>query len=192
MHCARTGEQNCKCLPQRKLPDVHPLKVDLKSVMRKLFTDHAVYTAFVLKSIVSGLDDTSVFVPRLLQNQKEIGNGLKPIIGEEKGNTLTKLLTEHINLAAEVIKAGTKKDPSFQVKENKLFENSDRVAAFLTSLNPAKLPYSSTQHMFHTHNEFVVQMAVARIKKDYKSEQQLYDAYYNEMLEMSDMIYNAL
>ncbi len=190
MYCAITGETHCKCLnPQVK---ISALKIDLRATMRKLFTDHAVLTSMVLKSIVSQLDDTNILLERLLLNQKDIGDQLKPIIGNAKGNELTKLLTEHIKLAGEVIKAAVKKDPKLQTKINQLYRNSDDVAAFLTLLNEEKLPYEVTQEMFRMHNEFVIKMTLARISKDYKKEQQLYDAYYNEMLELSDAIFNAL
>lgn len=188
--CPTTGEVHCKCLTPKIR--ISSLKVDLKSALRKLFTDHGVYTAFVLKSIVDGISDVPVFLDRLLLNQEDIGDQLKPIVGDAKGNLLTDVLTEHINLAGDVITAATKNDPTLNDKIKKLFENSDEVARVLTSLNPSKLPYPITQKMFHTHNQFVIDMTVARIKKNYEEEQRLYDAYYNELLEMSDAIYNAL
>lgn len=187
MSCPITGEKHCKCIDHKEPID----HIDLKSTLRKLFTDHGVYTAFVLKSII---DDVSpdVFLKRLLVNQKDIGDELKPLIGNTKGNLITKLLTEHIKLAGECIKAAAKHDKQIQKKLNMLFKNSDQVAAALSSINPQKLPYDITQEMFEIHNNFVVDMAMARVAKDYKKEQILYDAYYNELLDMSDHIYLAL
>lgn len=187
MPCAITGEKHCKCMGHKEPID----HVDLKSTLRKLFTDHAVYNAFVLKSIIDGVPP-DVFIKRLLVNQKDIGEELKPFIGNTKGNLITKLLTEHIKLAGECIKAAVKGDKQIQKKIDMLFKNGDQVAAALTSINPQKLPYDITQEMFEIHNNFEVDMAMARIAKDYKKEQILYDAYYNEILDMSDHIYLAL
>ncbi|HSW75823.1 MAG TPA: hypothetical protein VLG50_02170 [Candidatus Saccharimonadales bacterium] len=189
-YCPITGEQQCKCL--YKNDAIHALKVDLKSTMRKLFTDHAVYTSFVLKLIVDKINDNGVYLTRLIENQKDIGNQLKPIIGDKHGNMLTALLTEHIKCAGDVMKAAVLKSNQLSNNIEKLFLNSEQVAKFLTSLNPVKLPLNETKMMFDTHNQFVIDMTTSRIKKDYKREQQLYDAYYNEILAMSDMIYNAL
>jgi hypothetical protein len=190
MYCGRTSEKHCKCLaPKDAIPAE---KVNLKEAVRKLFTDHAVYTAFVMKSIVAGSGDLQVFVTRLLRNQKDIGDNLKPIIGEENGNRLTELLTEHIKLAAKVISNASKKDQNLQSSIDALFANSDEVAQFLTSLNPAKLPYAATQNMFHAHNQYVIDMTVSRLAGRYEDEQRLYDSYYNEILEMADDIYAAL
>jgi len=189
-YCPVTNEYNCKCLP--KPEGISPLKVDLRSALRKLFTDHGVYTAFVMKSIVDSGRDTSVFLNRLLLNQKDIGDQLKPIIGNENGDKITEVLTSHIKLAGEVIKAAKNKDPNLNDKINILFANSDIVAETLTSLNPEQLPFDLTQNMFHTHNQFVIDMTVARLAGDYLKEQQLYDAYYNELLLLADEIFFAL
>jgi hypothetical protein len=173
--------------------DLSLTEIDLKSTIRKLFTDHAVYTSFVLKSIVDHHDaDTKVLLPRLLQNQKDIGDQLKPFIGSSKGNKLTKVLTEHIQLAGAVIKDATYNNPQLEQDKKKLFKNSDDVAMVLTSFNPDMLPYEDTQMMFKIHNEFVIDQTLARLSKDYQQEQKLYDAYYNEILLMSDLIADAL
>lgn len=188
-YCSITNEVNCKCLPEGQ--GVSALQVDMKSALRKLFTDHGVYTALVMKSIVDHSEDTKVLLNRLLLNQKDIGDQLKPLIGD-KGDILTEVLTQHIKLAGDVITAAVKKDKQLQNKIKKLFNNSDVVAKTLTSINPNKLPFETTQEMFHQHNQFVFDMTVARINKDFLKEQKLYDAYYNELLMMSDTIYNAL
>lgn len=189
-YCSVTGERNCKCLYQKE--KISALKVDLKSVLRKLFTDHGVYTAFVLKSIVDCTNDTQVFLNRLLINQKDIGDQLKPIVGESAGNKVTTVLTNHIKLAGDVITAATTGDKTLNNKIALLFNNSDQVAATLTSLNPDKLPYEITQEAFHIHNQFVIDMTLARLSGDFLQEQRLYDAYYNELLQMSDLIFDAL
>ena len=191
-YCRRTGEVHCKCLPGRTLNHVHPLKVDLKAALRKLFTDHAVYTAFVLKAIVDGTADVSAFSKRLIQNQKDIGDQLAPLVGAAAGQKLTNLLTEHIKLAAATITAATKKSAELNGLLDKLFKNSNDIAAFLTSLNQTMLPYDITSDMFRMHNQFVVDMTLARIAKNFEKEQTLYDAYYAEILEMSDAIFAAL
>lgn len=190
MYCSIIGESHCKCLNKR--PNVSSLKVDLKGVIRKLFTDHAVYTAFVLKGIVDGTKDVPVFLARLLLNQKDIGDQLKPLIGDTAGNQLTLLLTNHIKLAGAIITGAVTSDPTLNNKIHDLFMNSDLVAHFLTSLNPNKLPYNITQVMFSNHNQFVLDMTFNRILGRYDQEQILYDAYYNEIIEMADALFHAL
>jgi len=135
---------------------------------------------------------TSVFLNRLLMNQKDIGDQLKPIIGVEKGTRITEVLISHIKLAGDVIKAARNRDDDLNNKIDLLFINSDLVAETLTSLNSEVLPFDITQDMFHVHNQFVIDMTISRITMDFLKEQQLYDAYYNELLMLSDSIFNAL
>ncbi len=42
------------------------------------------------------------------------------------------------------------------------------------------------------HNQFVIDMTKARLANKFEEEIKLYDAYYNELLEMSDDIFHAL
>lgn len=189
-YCAITNELNCKCMIERE--KVAELKVDLKSALRKLFTDHAVYTALVMKSTVDGGKDTNVLLNRLLSNQKDIGDQLTPIIGVVNGDKITYVLTEHIKRAGDVITAAVKKDPTLDNKIQLLFENSDIVAETLSSLNPELLPFEDVAAMFQEHNQFVIDMTLSRINKEFYKEVKLYDAYYNEILLLSDTLYNAL
>lgn len=191
MSCPITGEINCKCMYDRS--NMAFPKVDLKSTMRKLFTDHAVYTSLVLKSIVDHNEvNTKILLPILLNNQKDIGSQIKLYTNINIGNQITKVLTEHIKFAGAVITDATNNSSKLEEDKAKLFKNSNEVAATLTSLNPYQLPYEDTQYMFELHNKFVINMTVARLNKNYKKEQKLYDAYYNEILMMSDLIADAL
>lgn len=187
--CAITGETHCKCLEPKGYGLLS--QIDVKASFRKLFTDHAVYTAFVLKSLVDGVP-ASAFVDRLILNQHDIGNQLSLMLGNEIGNRATILLVEHINLAAEVITSKVHGDSNLDLNIQRLFANSDLVADFLSSLNPEKLPQEVVRSMFHTHNQYVINMTVQRFYKEYKNEQVLYDSYYNQILDMSDAIVNAL
>lgn len=187
--CAISGESNCKCLNPKGY--VLSSTIDVKASFRKLFTDHAVYTVFVLHSLVDKVD-ASAFVTRLLANQHDIGAQLNLVTGTNMGDELANLLVSHIELAAKVITAAVKRDPELNITITDLFYNSDMVADYLTSLNPAALPNDVTRKMFHTHNQFVIDMTLKRIQKNYQDEQILYDAYYNEILEMSDAISAAL
>ena len=169
------------------------MEVDLPSTMRKLWTDHGVYTKFVLNSIVDGTSDVEQLLPRLMANQTDIGEQLKYVVGDEAGENLTRVLKEHIRLAGEVMKAAITGDSQLvAVAVDVLFANSRDVAIVISSFNPEKLPMVFVLAMFDEHNQFVIDMTVARIRGEFKREIELYDAYYNELLEMSDMIVAGL
>lgn len=192
-YCAVTGEVHCKCEGEKE--GIPAIKVNMRETMRKLFTDHAVFTKFVLQAIVDAHPGVTSLLTRLKQNQTDIGDQLKPIIGVKLATKLSDLLLEHITLAGEVITAASDDLADKTTLESaitKLMENSGRVAEFLTSLNPVKLPAKETHEMFDMHNQFVIDMTLARIAGNWEKEIVLYDAYYNEILSMSDAINDAL
>src|SRR5437868_14708022 len=78
---------------------------DLRTNMRKLWEDHVTWTRNVILNIMDDLPGTNEAVQRLLQNQTDIGNAIKPVYGEEAGKKLTELLRVHITTAADLLKA---------------------------------------------------------------------------------------
>src|SRR3954469_17417265 len=92
-------------------PALSPKAVALRMDMRKLWEDHITWTRLAIISLEGGTPDTQATVGRLLKNQTDIGNAIKPFYGKAAGNAVTKLLREHILIAADVIaaaKAGNK------------------------------------------------------------------------------------
>ena len=77
----------------------------LRMAMHKLWEDHIVWTRNVILNIMDDLPGTEQAVNRLLSNQDDIGNAVKPFYGEAGGKELTRLLREHITTAADLLKA---------------------------------------------------------------------------------------
>lgn len=73
--------------------------------MRELWTDHVVYTRSFIVSAAAGLPDTAEVSQRLLRNQDEIGEAIKPYYGDAAGTQLAALLRNHIQLAAKTLTA---------------------------------------------------------------------------------------
>src|ERR1051325_2104324 len=77
----------------------------LRLAMHKLWEDHVTWTRNVILNIVDDLPGTDQAVARLMRNQDDIGNAIKPVYGEAAGTELTRLLKEHISVAAALLKA---------------------------------------------------------------------------------------
>ena len=73
--------------------------------MRELWTDHVAYTRNFIVSAAAGLADTAEVSQRLLRNQDEIGEAIKPYYGDAAGTQLASLLRNHIQLAAKTLMA---------------------------------------------------------------------------------------
>jgi hypothetical protein len=71
--------------------------------MRKLWEDHITWTRLAIISLTTDSPDAEATVGRLLQNQADIGDAVKPFYGEAAGNELTRQLRLHIRIAADVV-----------------------------------------------------------------------------------------
>lgn len=162
---------------------------ELRTNLRTLWEDHAMYTRNVILNIIDDLPGTDEAVARLLKNQDDIGNAIKPVYGEATGKKLTELLREHIVIAADLLKAAKiNNQVDFNNANTKWLNNADEIAVFLSAANPKNWTLENMKKMMHEHLNLTTQEAVARLKKDYKADIEAYDKTRAELLEMSDML----
>src|ERR1041385_1247764 len=62
--------------------------VALAQTVNKLWEDHITWTRLYIISAATGLPDTQATAERLLQNQKDLGDAIKPFYGEAAGTQL--------------------------------------------------------------------------------------------------------
>lgn len=80
--------------------------------MRALWEAHGTWTERAIVDFAGGLPDTNLVIGRLLKNQSDIGNAVKPYYGVEAANKLTALLKGHINAAVALLEAAKSGDSS--------------------------------------------------------------------------------
>jgi hypothetical protein len=165
---------------------------ELKTAMRKLWEDHIIWTRNVILNIMDGLPGTDNAVERLLKNQDDIGNAVKPYYGDDAGKKLTELLKTHITTAADLLKAAKAGDDNaFKDANKKWSDNADEIAEFLSGANP-NWPKSDMKKMMHDHLQLTTDEAVARLKKDYAGDITAFDKVHDEILSMSDMLADGI
>jgi hypothetical protein len=167
--------------------------VALRSDMRKLWEDHITWTRLAIISLLGNTPDTQATVGRLLQNQTDLGNAVKPFYGDAAGNQLTALLREHILIAAEVIAAAKAGDEAKLADAQARWEaNADEIAAFLNRANPRfwKLPVMKEEMRMHL--KLTTDEVVARLQGDWAADVAAYDAVHNHILHMSDLLSSGL
>src|SRR5260370_7172742 len=71
-------------------------KDDLRKGMRKLWEDHITWTRLYIVSATADLPDKDATAKRLLQNQTDIGNAIKPFYRPPPGHNLMPFLKTHI------------------------------------------------------------------------------------------------
>lgn len=173
-------------------PSVSNSAAALKTDMRKLWEDHIEWTRNVILCIIDDLPGTDQAVQRLLKNQDDIGNAIKPIYGEEADKKLTQLLYGHITTAADLLKAAKKGDnAAYDAANKKWIENADEISAFLSNANP-NWKLDDMKKMMHDHLQLTTNEAVARLNKDYNGDVVAYDKVHDEILMMSDVLADGI
>ena len=173
--------------------DVSPLESDkfqtLSAEMRVLWSDHVIWTRNVIINIVDGAPGTTEAVNRLLQNQVDIGNAIKPYYGVAAGDTLTVLLKEHIALAADILTAAKGGNtPAYDAALASWYVNGDEIATFLSTANPNNWKLAHWKTMMKTHLDLTLAEASARLTANYAADVVAYDKVYEEMMMMADML----
>lgn len=157
--------------------------------MRKLWEDHITWTRLVIVSIANDLPDTNPTVQRLLQNQADIGDAIKPFYGEAAGDQLTALLTDHITIAAEILQAAKNGDTAAQNDAIKRwYANADAIAEFLHAANPKNWPLDEMKAMMKEHLDLTLEEAVAYLTGDHTASINAYDEVHTQILGMADML----
>lgn len=173
--------------------DLKSASCELRTNMRQLWEDHVVWTRNVILCIMDGLPGTDQALNRLLKNQDDIGNAIKPVYGDEAGNQLTALLRVHITTAGDLLKAAKAgNDPAFKEADKKWTENADDISAFLNKANPANWGLENIKMMMHEHLKLTTEEAVARKNKDYDGDVKAYDKVHDEILQMADMLTDGI
>ena len=157
--------------------------------MRKLWEDHVTWTRLYIVSAAAGLPDTQPTAERLLRNQTDIGDAIKPFYGEAAGERLTALLKPHILIAAELIDAAKANDSKrVQDASARWYANADEIADFLNSANPRNWPRETLRAEMHHHLDLTLQEAQARLRGDWAADIAAYDTVHQHILGMADVL----
>jgi hypothetical protein len=164
-------------------------ELELRDAMDRLWVDHVSWTRNVILNIMDGLPGTDDALQRLLKNQEDIGNAIKPYYGDDAGTKLTALLRTHIVQAGDLLKAAKGDDQVNFKRINENWEkNADSIAVFLSGANPKNWPEADMKKMMQDHLSLTIDEATARLKKDYPGDVKAYDKVVDEILMMSDML----
>jgi hypothetical protein len=161
--------------------------------MRKLWEDHATWTRLYIVSALAGLPDKDATAQRLLQNQTDLGDAIKPFYGDEAGGQLTALLRDHILIAAELIDAAKAGNQAAQDDATKRWSaNADDIATFLSQANPKNWPLADAKKMMQDHLALTTEEVVAHLQQDWAASIAAYDKVHDQILHMADMLSSGI
>jgi hypothetical protein len=166
--------------------------VELRMAMRKLWEDHITYTRNYIISALADLPDGDSVAKRLLSNQDDIGNAIKPYYGDGAGQKLAALLRDHILIATEVVKAAKANDKAqLDAAQQKWSMNGKDIAAFLSGANP-NWPRPTLESMLQKHLDLTTGEVVGRLKKDWSADIKSYDDGHLHMLMFADALTDGI
>ncbi len=85
---------------------------ELRGVMRKLWQDRSIYTRAVAIGVAADLPDLVRSHQRLVRNQVDIGDAVRPYFGDMMADVFTALLQEEVNRACAAFTAAKSGDPA--------------------------------------------------------------------------------
>jgi hypothetical protein len=180
-------------IPMTMSPSLSAKAVALRMDMRKLWEDHITWTRLAIISLEGGTPDAKATVARLLRNQTDIGNAIKPYYGVAAGNELTRQLRTHILIAADVIAAAKEGDAAkLADAQARWTANADRIATVLNSVNPRFWKLGAMKAEMHMHLRLTTQEAVDHLEGKWNADVAAYDAVHQHILHMSDALANGI
>ncbi len=163
--------------------------VTLSNRMRDLWAEHMFWTYFTVDAFFNNPDELQPNLDRLLANQTDIGDAIKPFFGDAAGDELTALLTEHIELAVPVLTAAQRGDTeALQTALDAWYTNAEDVAEFVSAAGPEAWPLSVTSPMLNGHIDSTVVYATALMEGDFAAAIVEFDRAYDHMMMLSEAL----
>ena len=177
---------------ERQTQHLSQKAVQLKADLRELWTEHAFWTEKFIVSSIAGLEDQEPVLARLLKNQDDLGNAIKPFYGEEAGNKLAELLRGHIQIAGKVVaaaKSGNQAD--FKKYNAEWYKNADDITNFLTAANP-NYNKKELNEMLYMHLKLITEGVVHKINKNWNANITALDKNQEHLMHMSDFLADGI
>jgi len=167
-------------------------KAELRTAMRKLWEDHITYTRNAIISLLGSQPDIDAVSARLMKNQEDIGNAVKPYYGNDAGTKLTALLKEHISEAVDVVKDAKAGDKTkLAADQKKWSDNGKQIADFLAAANP-NWDKAMLEGMLQKHLDLTTGEVTNRLAKNWAADIRSYDEGHDHMLMFADVLTDGI
>ena len=164
----------------------------LRAALRRLWTDHVVWTRAYVVAAVAGAPDESTAAQRLLKNQEDIGAAVVPFYGPAAGTALTDLLKEHIMIAVELIAAAKAGDATrFEEQDALWTQNAEGIAELLSGANPNWVKRDVVD-ILGIHLKLTKDEAVARLEGNWRADVAAFDPILTEILTLADILADGI
>jgi hypothetical protein len=160
-----------------------------RAAMRLLWNQHMEWTRMAITDFAAGSAGFGPTAARLLQNQADIGNAIRPFYGDAAADRLTALLQEHITGFVTLLQAAKANDAAgVQAAATAVYANAAAIADFLSSANPANWPQPTMRDMMKGHIDQTIAYATDELTGSYSQGIAAYDEAEAHMLMLADLL----
>lgn len=175
--------------PSNPNPPVCPntsKQIALINNMRVAWQQHVYWTRMLLISIAERLEDENAVTTRLLQNPNDIAAIFANYYSAEVANRIAQLLTEHLQIGANLITALRDNNAAEANDLNRQwYINADNMAEAFGSINPY-YGREELRRMLYTHLDLTKQEVAARLAANYPEDIEAFNKVEQEILSMAD------
>jgi hypothetical protein len=137
-------------------------------------------------SIAMDLPDLEPTTNRLLRNAPDFARLFSRFYGPRIASEFNRLLTDHLVIAAELVKAAKAgNNKAAADAEKRWYANADEIVSFLHNIN-SFWHLESMRAMWYEHLSLTKEEAVARLTKDYATDIEIFNRIERQALVMAD------
>lgn len=161
--------------------------------MRKLWEDHVTWTRLAIVTFADGSAGFDATAARLMQNQTDLGDAIKPFYGDAAGERLTALLEDHIGVAVQLLQAAKAGDDAAVAEASTAwYANADDIADFLAAANPRYWPQDTMRAAMRGHLDMTLAEASHELTGQYAASVADYDEVHHHILGMADVLSSGI
>lgn len=164
-------------------------RLAMHDTMRALWGQHMEWTYGAIATFATGSPGFPATATRLLQNQVDIGDAIKPYYGDAAGAALTGLLKTHITDVVALLEAAKAGDQTaYQQAASATYVNARQIGDFLATANPGQWSQAEMRLMMKQHIDQTVVYASDELAGNYAASITGYAVAEAHMADMADML----
>lgn len=159
----------------------------------ELWGEHMQWTYTVVDYFFHRPDELGPQLNRLLQNQNDIGAQVSKYFGQDNGNQVAQLLTDHIVGAVPVLTSAQEGDnEALAAALDDWYANAQEVGDKFAQINPEHWSQENMRNVWATHITQTVDYSVNLLQGDFDNSIMNYQKAWNHMIGFAEILSDGI